>query len=54
VVNGRQNVNRGKDGRIVKLATDGVIYGLGKGGDQVPNLLQEDYYYKEAEDKKSK
>lgn len=54
VVNGWQFDNMGKDGRVVKLATDGVGYGLTKGGDQVPGLLQQDYYYKEAEDKKSK
>ena len=54
MVNGWQDDNRDKGGRIVKLATDGVGYGLDKGGDQVPDLLQEDYSYKEAEDKKSK
>ena len=54
VVNGWQSDNKGKDDRVVKLATDGVGYGLTKGGDQVPGLLKEDYYYKEAEEKKSK
>ena len=55
VVNGWQSDNKGKDNRVVKLATDGVGYGLTKGGDQVPGLLQQDYYYKkEAEDKKPK
>ena len=52
-VNKWQNDNRGKDDRVVKLSTDGVVDGLSKGGDQVPGLLSGDTYYKKVMDEKA-